>query len=54
MTASNSLVPWIAAGALGCLVIYIAYRIGKVILRVFIGLTVLALLSWGLWSILHP
>jgi hypothetical protein len=28
-------------------VIYVAYRIGKVLLRVFVGLTVLALVSWG-------
>lgn len=34
-------------------VIYVAYRIGKVILRVFIGLVVLALLSWWLWSLFH-
>ena len=34
-------------------VIYVAYRIGKVILRVFIGLAVLALLSWWLWSLFH-
>ena len=32
-------------------VIYVAYQIGKVLLRVFIGLAVLALLSWGLWKL---
>ena len=35
------------------LVIYVAYQIGKVLLRVFIGLSVLALLSWGLWKFFH-
>ena len=35
------------------LVIYVAYQIGKVLLRVFIGLSVLALLSWGLWKLFH-
>jgi hypothetical protein len=34
-------------------VIYVAYQIGKVLLRVFIGLSVLALLSWGLWKFFH-
>ena len=34
-------------------VIYVAYQIGKVLLRVFIGLSVLALLSWGLWKLFH-
>ena len=41
-------------GALGTIfVIYVAYQIGKVLLRVFIGLSVLALLSWGLWKLFH-
>ncbi len=34
-------------------VIYVAYQIGKVLLRVFIGLSALALLSWGLWKLFH-
>lgn len=42
---------------LGCVVIlfviYVAYRIGKVLLRVFVGLAALALLSWGLWKVFH-
>jgi hypothetical protein len=41
-------------GALGMIfVIYVAYQIGKVLLRVLIGLSVLALLSWGLWKLFH-
>ena len=36
------------------IVIYVAYRIGKVLLRVFVGLAALALLSWGLWKLLQP
>jgi len=34
-------------------VIYVAYHLGKVLLRVFVGLAALALLSWGLWSLFH-
>jgi len=41
-------------GGLGLLfVIYVAYRIGKVLLRVLVGLAVLALVSWGLWNLFH-
>jgi hypothetical protein len=35
------------------LVIYVAYRIGKVLLRLFVGLAALALVSWGLWKFFH-
>jgi hypothetical protein len=34
-------------------VIYAAYQLGKVLLRVFVGLAALALLSWGLWKLFH-
>jgi len=34
-------------------VIYVAYQLGKVLLRLFVGLTALALLSWGLWKLFH-
>jgi hypothetical protein len=34
-------------------VIYVAYRIGKALLRVLVGLSVLALVSWGLWKLFH-
>jgi hypothetical protein len=34
-------------------VIYVAYQLGKVLLRVFVGLAALALLSWGLWKLFH-
>jgi len=41
-------------GSLGAIfVIYVAYQIGKVLLRVFIGLSMLALLSWELWKLFH-
>ena len=33
------------------LVIYVAYQIGKVLLRVLVGLAALALVSWGIWKI---
>jgi hypothetical protein len=46
--------PILILGAVAALfVIYVAYRIGKVLLRVFVGLTALALLSWGLWKFFH-
>lgn len=35
------------------LVIFVAYQLGKVLLRVFVGLTALALLSWVLWKFFH-
>jgi len=34
-------------------VIYVAYQLGKVLLRVFVGLAALALLSWGFWKLFH-
>ncbi|WP_257308541.1 hypothetical protein [Geothrix fuzhouensis] len=44
----------LVVGALALLfVIYVAYRIGKALLRVLVGLTVLALVSWGLWKLFH-
>ncbi|MEI6592250.1 MAG: hypothetical protein WCL47_03345 [Holophagaceae bacterium] len=33
------------------LVIYVAYQLGKVLLRVLVGLAALALVSWGIWKI---
>lgn len=44
----------IAGGITALFVIYVAYRIGKVLLRVFVGLVALALVSWGLWTLFHP
>ncbi|WLT33150.1 hypothetical protein [Geothrix sp. PMB-07] len=35
------------------IVIYVAYHLGKVLLRVFVGLAALALISWGLWKFFH-
>ena len=34
-------------------VIYVAYQLGKVLLRLFVGLAALALVSWGLWKFFH-
>jgi len=46
--------PMLILGAVAALVvIYVAYRIGKVLLRVFVGLVALALLSWGLWKLFN-
>jgi len=38
------------AAAVTLFVIYVAYQLGKVLLRVFVGLAALALLSWVLWK----
>lgn len=43
----------IACGLAVLFVIYVAYRIGKVLLRVLVGLAALALVSWGLWKFFH-
>ncbi|WP_243314925.1 hypothetical protein [Geothrix paludis] len=43
----------VVGGLVLLFVIYVAYRIGKVLLRVFVGLAALALLSWGLWKLFH-
>lgn len=43
----------ILGGVAALVVIYVAYKIGKVLLRVFVGLAALALLSWGLWKLFH-
>ncbi len=43
----------IVCGLVLLFVIYVAYRIGKVLLRVFVGLAALALVSWGLWNLFH-
>ena len=33
------------------IVIFVAYQIGKFLLRLLIGLAVLALLGWGVWRL---
>lgn len=43
----------VVGGLIFLFVIYVAYRIGKVLLRVFVGPAALALLSWGLWKLFH-
>ena len=43
----------VAGGLVLLFVIYVAYRIGKLLLRVFVGLAAMALLSWGLWKLFH-
>ncbi len=46
--------PMLILGAVAAVfVIYVAYRIGQVLLRVFVGLAALALLSWGFWKFFH-
>lgn len=43
---------WALAAILGCFVLWLAYRIGKVVLRIAAGLAVLALVGWGFWHFL--
>ena len=43
----------ILGGLAALFVIYVAYHLGKVLLRVFVGLAALALLSWGLWKLFY-
>lgn len=45
----------ILGAALVCLVLLliVAYKIGKVLLRLAVGLGVIALLSWCLWKVIH-
>ncbi len=43
----------VAGGLVLLFVIYVAYRIGRLLLRVFVGLAALALLSWGLWKLFY-
>ncbi len=44
--------PLLLAGAGILLLLITAYVIGKVLLRILVGLIVLALLGWGVWHFL--
>jgi hypothetical protein len=43
--------PWIFGAAALCLLV-LAYKVGRVVLRILVGLVVLALLGWGFWHFL--
>lgn len=43
----------VTACAILVLVLVLAYKIGKILLRLAVGLAVLALLSWWLWHAFH-
>ncbi len=34
------------------LVLWVAYKLGQILLRILVGLLALGLLSWGLWRLL--
>lgn len=34
------------------LVLWVAYKLGRILLRILVGLLALGLLSWGLWRLL--
>jgi hypothetical protein len=46
-----NIVLWITAAAILLLVLIVAYKLGKILLRLGVGLAALALLSWGLWKL---
>lgn len=41
----------VAAVATG-LVLWIAYKLGQILLRILVGLLALGLLSWGIWRLI--
>jgi len=43
----------VTAAAILLLVLVLAYKLGKILLRLGVGLAALALLSWGLWKLFH-
>jgi hypothetical protein len=47
----NNPLPLVLGGLAALAVIYVAYHLGKVLLRVLVGLAALALLSWGFWKL---
>ena len=44
----------VTGAAVLLLVLVIAYKLGKILLRLAVGLGALALLSWWLWKVFHP
>ena len=44
----------VTGAAILLLVLVIAYKLGKLLLRLAVGLAALALLSWWLWKFFHP
>lgn len=43
----------VTGAAILLLVLLVAYKIGKILLRLCVGLAALALLSWWLWNLFH-
>jgi hypothetical protein len=43
----------VTGAAILLLVLLLAYRIGRFLLRLCVGLAALALLSWWLWKLFH-
>ena len=43
----------LAAAGLGLVVLlWVAYKLGQVLLRILVGLVALGLISWGIWHLL--
>jgi len=51
--AHVNIVLTVTAAAILLLVLVLAYKLGKILLRLGVGLAALALLSWGLWKLFH-
>ena len=49
----NQIVLIVTWAAIALMVLVLAYKIGKFLLRLCVGLAALALLSWWLWSLIH-
>ena len=43
----------VTGAAIAVLVLVLAYKVGKLLLRLCVGLAALALLSWWLWKLFH-
>ncbi|HJV89333.1 MAG TPA: hypothetical protein VJ623_03430 [Holophagaceae bacterium] len=43
---------WAALGLVLVVVLWVAYKIGQVLLRILVGLVALGLISWVIWHLL--
>ncbi len=43
---------WAAAGLGLVVLLWVAYKLGQVLLRILVGLAALGLISWGIWHLL--
>ncbi|HJV21147.1 MAG TPA: hypothetical protein VJ570_00565 [Holophagaceae bacterium] len=43
---------WIIAGTALIVLLWVAYKIGQILIRILVGLAALGLISWGIWHFL--